>query len=43
MRKHVAWYTSGYPLAAKLRNQVNEVCNYQDLEELLLKYLTMVG
>jgi nifR3 family TIM-barrel protein len=43
MRKHVAWYTSGYPLAAKLRNQVNEVGNYQDLEKLLLEYLTMVG
>lgn len=39
MRKHVAWYTTGYPMAAKLRNRVNEIDDYQSLEELLLEYL----
>lgn len=39
MRKHVAWYTTGYPLAAKLRNRVNEITDYKSLEGLLDKYL----
>lgn len=39
MRKHVAWYTTGYPLAAKLRNRVNEITDYKSLEELLGIYL----
>lgn len=39
MRKHVAWYTTGYPMAAKLRNKVNEIIDYNSLEELLAMYL----
>lgn len=39
MRKHVAWYTTGYPLAAKLRQHVNEIESYRELEELLFRYL----
>ncbi len=39
MRKHVAWYTTGYPLAAKLRNRVNEISDYNSLEQLLFEYL----
>lgn len=39
MRKHVAWYTTGYPMAAKLRNHVNEISSYNSLEDLLLEYL----
>ena len=35
MRKHVAWYTAGFPHSAKLRRRVNEVESYQDLVELL--------
>ena len=35
MRKHVAWYTAGYPNSAKLRAKINEVETYQDLEALL--------
>ena len=35
MRKHVAWYLQGYPHAAKLRGQVNQVENMKQLEELL--------
>lgn len=43
MRKHVAWYTTGYPLAAKLRNRVNEIESYQELEELLQEYLISIA
>jgi tRNA-dihydrouridine synthase B len=38
MRKHVAWYTTGYPGSAKLRNRVNEIENMDDLHRLLLEY-----
>lgn len=38
MRKHVAWYTTGYPSSAKLRNQVNEIENMDDLYKLLENY-----
>ena len=40
MRKHVAWYTTGLPHSAKLRGMVGEISTYQDLEDLLGKYLT---
>ena len=32
MRKHIAWYTTGYPNSAALRRSVNEMETYQDLE-----------
>lgn len=32
MRKHVAWYTAGYPHSAKLRARINEVENLEKLE-----------
>ena len=35
MRKHVAWYTAGFPHSAALRRRVNEVEHYKDLEKLL--------
>ena len=35
MRKHVAWYTTGYNNAARLRNYVNQVESYDDLARLL--------
>jgi nifR3 family TIM-barrel protein len=38
MRKHVAWYTTGYPGSAKLRNRVNEIENMDDLKKLLEEY-----
>jgi nifR3 family TIM-barrel protein len=38
MRKHVAWYTTGYPGSAKLRNRVNEIENMEDLRRLLTDY-----
>lgn len=36
MRKHAAWYTSGYKNSAKLRKKINEVETYKQLEELFL-------
>lgn len=33
MRKHVAWYTAGYPHSAKLRRMVNEMETFAELEE----------
>lgn len=39
MRKHVGWYTAGYPHSAKLRAEVNEVTGLADLEELLTKMM----
>ena len=41
MRKHLAWYTSGLPNSAKLRNDMNEMSSMEDLMELterLLQY-----
>ena len=35
MRKHVAWYTAGYPHSAKLRGRVNEIESIEALKELL--------
>lgn len=35
MRKHVAWYTTGFPNSAKLRQAVNEVESMEALRELL--------
>ena len=35
MRKHVAWYTAGFPHSAKLRKRVNEVESMEALEALL--------
>ncbi len=43
MRKHVAWYAAGYPLAARLRKHVNEIESYGELEELLLQYLYSIS
>ena len=38
MRKHVAWYTSGFPGSAKFRNSINEIENVEDLESILEEY-----
>lgn len=42
MRKHVAWYTTGYPGSAKLRNRVNEIENMTDLHNLLKDYQNVI-
>lgn len=39
MRKHAAWYTSGYKNSAKLRGKINEVETYAQLEELFARTL----
>ncbi len=38
MRKHVAWYTTGYPHSAKLRVKVNAVETMAELRTLLEQY-----
>lgn len=38
MRKHVAWYFSGYPNSSKLRGNVNSLVRFCDLEEMLGRY-----
>jgi len=38
MRKHVAWYITGVPGAAKLREGVNGVCEAEEVRELLMRY-----
>lgn len=37
MRKHVAWYTSGYPHSAVLRNEINQVETLEGLTDLIKK------
>ena len=39
IRKHAAWYTAGYPNAARLRSAINEVESYEQLEELFGRFL----
>lgn len=36
IRKHAAWYTSGYKNSAKLRGRINEIESYRQLEELFM-------
>lgn len=35
MRKHVAWYTAGFPHSSALRNEINRVETLEELNELL--------
>lgn len=42
MRKHVAWYTHGYPCSTRLRSRVNEVESYDQLVSLMNEYREMV-
>ena len=37
MRKHVSWYTAGYPHSAALRNEINLVETMEELAELVLE------
>ncbi len=44
MRKHVAWYTAGYPDSARIRRVVNETETFEDLKALLELWLkTSIG
>lgn len=38
MRKHVAWYTTGFHNSSKLRERVNHVESYEELKELLISW-----
>ncbi len=40
MRKHVAWYTRGMKGSARLREKVNQVESYEELQELLDCYMS---
>ena len=42
MRKHVAWYTTGYPGSSKLRNMVNWIETMKDLEALLEEFRELI-
>lgn len=39
MRKHVAWYTTGMPHSSNIRNMVNQTENYDELAELIEKFI----
>lgn len=39
MRKHVGWYTAGYPGSSKLRQMVNHVETFSELSALLEEYV----
>lgn len=41
MRKHAAWYTQGYRGASHFRGAVNQVTTYQDLVDLVSKYVDL--
>lgn len=38
MRKHVAWYTAGFPHSAALRNEVNKVETFEELSVLMERF-----
>ena len=40
MRKHVAWYTTGYKNSAALRRKVNYIETYEDLERLFFEIIS---
>lgn len=37
MRKHAAWYTAGFKNSAVFRREINEVCSFAELKELVEK------
>lgn len=39
MRKHIAWYTAGYPGSASIRRQVNQIETFDELKKLCGKIL----
>jgi tRNA-dihydrouridine synthase len=43
MRKHVAWYTSGFPGSAKLRDKISEIESIEDLQGILEEYRMNLG
>jgi len=43
LRKHVAWYTEGYPYSAGLRNRINLCVSMEDLFAVLEEYGNKLG
>ena len=43
MRKHVAWYITGMPGATRVRERVNQVRCYRELDDLLVEYRAYVS
>ncbi len=41
IRKHVAWYTAGYPNSSRLRDSINGVETFEKLEELMERWRTI--
>ncbi len=41
MRKHVTWYTKGLSHTAELRQSINHVHSYEELEKILMEYLNI--
>ena len=39
LRKHVAWYSAGFKDSSKLRNLINQVETYDEMVELLDRYI----
>ena len=39
MRKHVTWYTKGLSHTAELRQQINQIQSYEELQRILEEYL----
>lgn len=38
MRKHVSWYTTGYPHSARLRAKINSIESFEEMEELIEQF-----
>ena len=43
MRKHISWYTGGFPSSSHLRNELMKKTDYEGVKELLLEYEKQVG
>ena len=41
MRKHISWYTKGMPNSARLRNEINSIENFEQLNECVIKLFEM--
>ncbi len=41
MRKHISWYTKGMPNSARLRNEINSIENFDQLNECVIKLFGM--
>ncbi len=39
MRKHIAWYTFGYPGSARFRGEVNQLGTLQEMEDCMKRFL----